>query len=169
MKRTILIVITVMLLLVLCGCAAPSSAQVRKLVPQTVDVDPAHYPLLHQAPPTLDEILGDTPRTFTFDESKWTPTETEYTKYGYDTYTNTKGEMLLYDDGMQSYTISHGSINPDLTIPEDYYSIEYSESGELISYTDSKYGYYALGESTEVYEEVDGEDVLIESSTSSQI
>lgn len=177
MKRIITLLLTLTLLFTVCACAktndtsatndtqandtsATDDAQtndtsvaddLQSLIPEAVEFNPADYAGLTAAPPTADEILGDTPRTFVFDESEWTPVENEYTEMGYDCYENADELLMYYDTTFNTRTVMRDN--------GDYLHIEYDENDCLLSYHDSKYGYDLSGDSGESF--VDGE--LVES------
>ncbi len=155
MKRILLIIAIITILFSLCACGAgknPSETEMKKLIPQEITIDLADYPLLHEAPPTVDEIHGDTPRTFVFDESEWTPTESEYEEYGYKVYSGADGTTLMHLAEADYYQITRGTMNPDTSVSEDFLWIDYDENGNLTSYSDHKYSCYIGSESTSTYE-----------------
>lgn len=161
MKRILLIITIIAIIFALCSCGVgkgPSAAEMKKLIPQNVEIDLAEYSLLNEAPPSVDEILGDTPRTFVFDESKWTPTtESEYEEYGYEVYSGTDGTKLLHNPDYNTYEVYRGTMNPDTSVSDDFLWIQYDEHQALYAYSNNKYACYIVSQSTSHYE---GDDLI---------
>ena len=133
MKRILLIITIIAIIFALCACGAgkaPSAAEMKKLIPQNVEIALANYPLLNATPPSVDEILGDTPRTFVFNESEWTPTESEYEAYGSEVFSGADGMTLQHIPEAGYYQILRGTMNLDTSVSDDFLWIEYDENGK---------------------------------------
>ena len=141
MKRVLLCIVICIMLMTLCACRGNTLApmDLKAIVPQQISPDPAEYPMLQQAPPPADRFLGDAPRTFVFRESQW---EKAPAKNGMETYTNGGGETLYCDAEMNSYMIERGTMNPDLSVSEDYRLLTYDENGNLEYFRSGQYAFY---------------------------
>ena len=157
MKRTILIIVGIVLsVCMMTGCgkekfsqkpisperaiAEPLSPEeseeiLREIIPTKQTFDRKRFPL-RETLPDLQEILGEHPATFVFNEDDWTLTqETEHGKR----YTNEEGTMLIINT--EEIIISNCSFEENF--PEAF-TIRYDTKGKLKSF-DSYYYRYDKG------------------------
>ncbi|MBR4079568.1 MAG: hypothetical protein IKK29_05100, partial [Christensenellaceae bacterium] len=148
MKRFLLMFcVFVLLVCMMTGCAgrklsdAPTSEEIKKIIPAEAKLDITDYPMLNENIPDPREIIREIPeeyRSFSFIPEEWELTENFRTEKYYTSRSDSNIRLFVYDDINDTfYTVYSAFDHPEMDL---LFAYSYDSDGRLTGYNNYQNG-----------------------------